>query len=134
MHTSNYIFIGAIIIFVLQEDVRILKEMGFDAYKSRLLPSKTTSIYEFFTYPVQKKKLLHTTKLLESHFGDKCFLIDLTYCDYLPCVIMSKISFQIMLIWIILSDGKLSGGVNKGGVQYYKSRIDELLANGAQLL
>jgi beta-glucosidase/6-phospho-beta-glucosidase/beta-galactosidase len=34
------------------------------------------------------------------------------------------------LLFLITSEGKLSGGVNKAGIKYYNNLINELVANG----
>lgn len=39
------------------------------------------------------------------------------------------ISFNL-IIWLWFIDGKLSGGVNEKGIEYYNNLINELVANG----
>ncbi|CAI0416334.1 unnamed protein product [Linum tenue] len=81
-----------------QEDIEIMKTMGFNAYRfsfawSRLLPSNAN----------------------------------------LPSIVSPLyiyLFYSKVVGWI--SAGKLSGGVNKQGVDYYNNLIDSLLSNGMQ--
>ena len=38
--------------------------------------------------------------------------------------------FLIIVSWGLISEGKLSGGVNREGIKYYNNLINELLGKG----
>lgn len=84
----------------LQEDVRIMKDMGMDAYRlsiawSRILPSN----------PVVQTQT--------------CY---------------ARLSFTYSKLPNLMPDGSLSGGINREGIRYYNSLINELLLKGMHIL
>ncbi|KAE9600389.1 putative beta-glucosidase [Lupinus albus] len=90
-----------------KEDVGIMKNMNFDAYRfsiswSRILPSNVD-------------KSLYFTQLY-------------IYVHIYHCIS----SFSSSKKYTMSTEGRLSGGINQEGIKYYNNLINELLSNGVQ--
>nr|XP_027191146.1 cyanogenic beta-glucosidase-like [Cicer arietinum] len=88
---------------------------------------RTPSVWDTFTHK-------YPEKIKDGSNGDVS--LD-TYHRYKEDVAMIKDmnldSYRFSISWSrILPKGKLSGGINQEGINYYNNFIDELLANGVQ--
>jgi len=99
-----------------QEDVKMLKEMGMDAYRfsiswSRILPSK------YKTNPIcfVRWKIYHQDVVLSDQGMLDCCGVNFGTC-------------------LRFSEGTLEGGINYKGINYYKNLINKLKENGENII
>ncbi|KAG6590220.1 Cyanogenic beta-glucosidase, partial [Cucurbita argyrosperma subsp. sororia] len=92
-----------------------------DAFKD----GKGPSTWDAYTHK-------HPERIVDHSNGDKA--VDEYHRYKEDVALMKNIGFGVYrfsIAWTrILPLGKLSGGVNKDGIEYYHNLIDELLANG----